>query len=115
MIELVIRHLSNWDIETQKSKGVGWFTTILAWCLATEEEGQKSLHGHYLLYMENRNQVMNILQQMKNEDSAVGSWTLTDATHNAKAMFVNACSAQLLSDFEVRKPLSALPVFSHER
>jgi hypothetical protein len=50
---------------------------------------------------------MNILQQVKNEDQSMGSWMLTSATRDAKAMFVNACS-------EVNKPLSTIPVFSHE-
>jgi hypothetical protein len=40
MMELVIRYLFNWDVETQKRNGVGLFATILAWCLATEEQGQ---------------------------------------------------------------------------
>ena len=65
MMELVIRHLFKWDIKTQRSNGVGLFATILAWCLAIEEQGRKSLHGHYLLYVENWNRVMNILQQRK--------------------------------------------------
>jgi hypothetical protein len=110
MLELVIRHLFNWDIKSQKSHGFGLFGIILAWCLATEEQGQKSLHGHYLLYVENWNRVMNILQQRKNEECAVGSWMLMSATRDAKAMFVNVCSAQLLSAFEVNRPLSVVPL-----
>ena len=111
MMELVIRHLFNWDVETQKSNGVGLFAKILAWCLATEEQGQKSLHGHYLLYVENWNQVMNILQRRKKEERTVGSWTFAAATRDAKELFVNACSAQLFSDFEVGKALSEVSFF----
>jgi hypothetical protein len=55
MMELVIRPLFNWNTETQKSNGMGLFGIISAWCLATEEQGQKSLHGHYLLYVEDWN------------------------------------------------------------
>jgi hypothetical protein len=62
-MELVIKHIFNWDSETQKSKGVGLFGELLAWCLATEEQGQKSLHGHYLVFIKNWSQVMNRLQQ----------------------------------------------------
>jgi hypothetical protein len=114
IMELVIRHLFNWDTETQKSVGMGLFAIILAWCLATEEQGRKSLHGHFLLYVENWNRVMNMLQRMKDESREFGGHTLTNATRDAKAMFVNACSAQLFSDFEVDKPLSKVPVFHHE-
>jgi hypothetical protein len=61
IMELVIKHLFNWDNETQKSIGIGLFAIILAWNLATEEQGTKSLHGHYLLYVENWNRVMKML------------------------------------------------------
>jgi hypothetical protein len=114
MMELVIRHLFNWDTETQKSNGMGLFGIISAWCLATEEQGRKSLHGHYLLYVEDWNRVMNILQRRKDEEHAVGSWTFVNAIHDAKAMLVNACSAQLFSDFKVNEPLAEFPVFTHD-
>jgi hypothetical protein len=100
MMELVIRHLFNWDIETQRSNGVGLFATILAWCLAIEEQGRKSLHGHYLLYVENWNRVMNILQQRKYEVPTVGSWTFAAATRDAKEMStlaVHSCFRSLKS------------------
>jgi hypothetical protein len=51
IIKLVIKHVFNWDEEGQKSKGVGLFAEILAWCIATEEQGRKSLHGHILLFI----------------------------------------------------------------
>jgi hypothetical protein len=112
MMELVIMHLFDWDIGTQKSNGVGLLATILAWCLATKEQGRKLLHGLYLLYVENWNQVMNILQRRKNEDHAVGSWTFAAATNDAKKMFVKVCSAQFFLEFEVGKALSEVPFFS---
>jgi hypothetical protein len=92
---------------------VGLFATILAWCLATKEQGRKSSHGHYLLYVEIWNRVMNIMQRRKNEERTVGFSTFAAATRDAKEMFVNACSAQLLSEFEVGKALSNVPVFFH--
>jgi hypothetical protein len=110
-MELVIRHLFKWDIKTQRSNGVGLFATILAWCLATKEQGRKPLHGHYLLYVDNWNRVMNILQRRKNEECTVGNWTFAAATRDAKEMFVNSCSAQLFLEFEVGKALSEVPVF----
>ena len=44
IVDLVIKHLFNWDVEKQESNGVGLFAEILAWTLATEEQGRKSLH-----------------------------------------------------------------------
>jgi hypothetical protein len=57
---------------------------------------------------------MNILQRIKDEEPCVGDWTYKEAHQQAKAMFANSCSARLFSDFEVSKPLSEFPIFSHE-
>jgi hypothetical protein len=114
LMELVIKHLFNWDIEKQKSNGMGLFGEVKAWCLATEEQGRKSLHGHYLVYIKNWNRVMNILQRKKDESIHNGNWKYADAHNDAKKLFANACSARLFSDFEVSKPLSAHPVFAHK-
>jgi hypothetical protein len=114
LMELVIKHLFNWDIKQHTSNGMGLFGEVLAWCLATEEQGRKSLHGHYLVYIKNWNRVMNILQRKKDEATCHGDWKYSDALVSAKKLFSNACSARLFSDFEVSKPLSAHPVFFHE-
>ena len=39
IMELVIKHIFNWDTENQTSKGMGLFGEVLARCLATEEQG----------------------------------------------------------------------------
>jgi hypothetical protein len=114
LMQLVIKHFFNWDTKTKKSKGTGLFGEVLAWCLATEEQGRKSLHGHYLVYIKQWNRVMNILQRKQDETPSTGDWTLWDANRCAKAMFKNACSARLFSDFEVGKPLSEHAIFAHE-
>ena len=75
MMELVTKHLFNWDTKTQTSKGVGLIGELLAWCLATEEQGRKSLHGHFLLFMKRWNQVMNILQGVKDQERKLDIWT----------------------------------------
>ena len=106
LMQLVIKHFFNWDTKTKKRMGTGLFGDVLAWCLATEEQGRKSLHGHYLLYIKNWNQVMNVLQQNKDEIPCMGRLTYEDAHQDAKKMLANSCSARLFSDFEVTKPLS---------
>ena len=49
IMQLVIKHIFGWDEENQKSTGIGLFGELEAWTLATEEQGRKSLHGHFLL------------------------------------------------------------------
>ena len=118
IMELVIKHLFKWDTRTQKSKDVGLFGEVVAWCLATEEQGRKSLHGHYLVFIKDWNRIMNVLQRMEaevNKDSEQPTQlTYRDACGEAKAMFVNASSARLFSDFTTGNPLSKTPVFHHE-
>ena len=114
IMSLVIKHLFNWDTKTKKRIGTGLFGDVLAWCLATEEQGRKSLHGHYLVYIENWNRVMNILQRKRDETESTGDWKIFDANRDAKAMFVNACSARLFTDFQIGKPLAEHSVFAHE-
>ena len=53
IIDLVVQHFFNWDKEKQESLGLGFFAEVLAWCLATEEQNQKSLHGHFLVCIKN--------------------------------------------------------------
>lgn len=63
IMHLVIKHLFNWDMENQKSNGVGLFAEIAAWCLATEEQARKNLHGHFLLFVKNWKVFLDILQR----------------------------------------------------
>jgi hypothetical protein len=114
MMELVIKHLFNWDTATQTSKGIGLIGELLPWCLATEEQGRKSLHGHFLLFIKCWNRIMNILQGVKDQEHKLGIWTYQNAQREAKEMLANACSARLFSDFEITKPLSNFSVSSHE-
>ncbi len=118
IMELVIKHFFKWDTNTQESNDVGLFGNVIAWCLATEEQGRKSLHGHYLVFIKDWNRVMNVLQRMKTEDNSdsekLTQLTYKDACGEAKAMFINASSARLFSDFATGKPLSQTPVFHHE-
>ena len=109
IVHLIIKHLFNWDMENQKSNGVGLFAEILAFALATEEQGRKSLHGHFLLFVKGWKEILDCLQERKvNPHHGKG-------THwKAKRFYENACSARLFSDFEPRMPLCKKPVFFHK-
>jgi Helitron helicase-like domain at N-terminus len=111
IVNLVIKHLFNWDLENQKSNGMGLFAEIDAFALATEEQGRKTLHGHFLVFVKNWNQVLTVLQQKVNLSSRL---SLQDAINETKAFYSNACSAQLFSDFSNDRPLEAVPVFQHD-
>jgi hypothetical protein len=59
IVILVIKHLFNWDMEKQQSNGIGIFAEISAFVLATEEQGRKTLHGHFLVFVKSWNQIMD--------------------------------------------------------
>ena len=42
--------------------GLGLIGAVVAWCLATEEQGWKTLHGHFLVFIENWEKILPILQ-----------------------------------------------------
>jgi hypothetical protein len=112
-IDLVIKHLFNWNVETQKSNGVGLFGEVLAWCLATEEQGRKTLHGHFLLFIRDWRTILKTLQRGEStEDNEEISYK--SALIKAKKFYKNACSAELFSDFAPHKPLADKAVFHHE-
>ena len=108
IVHLVIKHLFAWDEEKQCSVGKGIFGELEAWCLATEEQGRKTLHGHFLLFIKNWNEVSSELQNFKHGVS------FSQAKKQIKTFFNNVCSAQLFSEFGPSKPLSEQAVFHHE-
>ena len=111
IMHLVIKHLFNWDIENQKSNGLGLFAEITAWCLATEEQARKNLHGHFLLFVKNWKTHLDILQRRKDNDSEGLSYN--KAKSSVLRFFGNACSARLFGDYEEGGPLSGRSVFHH--
>jgi hypothetical protein len=65
VIHLVIKHIFQWDTEEEKSTGIGMFSELLAWCLATKEQGWKSLHGHFLLFVKHWQEMLDLLQRKR--------------------------------------------------
>ena len=109
-------------METQTSNGIGIFAEILAFALATEEQGRKSLHGHFLIFVKGWKQIMDIIQkpvvtdhQQEFNKKPAESLQATAARKKAKAFYVNACSARLFADFEPGEKLDGTPVFYHPK
>ena len=113
IIQLVIKHIFNWDVEQQKANGIGLFAKIAAWCLATEEQGRKTLHGHFLLFIKDWRRVLNILQRGTGESQGIYGVTFPETVQVAKKFYKNACSAELFADFAPDKALSQKAVFYH--
>jgi hypothetical protein len=113
IIELVIKHMFNWNEEEQKSEGMGLFAEVLAWCIATEEQGRKSLHGHILMFVKDWQKVLEVLQRRRITDFSE-NMSLISAQVKTKRLYRNACSAELFSDFGPGKALPEKAVFHHD-
>jgi hypothetical protein len=94
IMTLVIKHLFQWDEKEQSSTGQGCFGELLAWCLATEEQGRKTLHGHFLLFLKNWQPLMRLVQ-LRDRDSES-----SNAQREMNKFCANISSAQLFADFE---------------
>ena len=106
----VIKHLFQWDVDAQESTGQGCFGRVLAWCLATEEQGRKTLHGHFLLFVENWQPLMRDVQ-MKDDDPR---WSKKQRRKLIQ-FCSNISSARLCADFE--QPNGSLkehPILTHD-
>ena len=108
VINTVIRYIFRWDEHEKKSVGVGLFGETQAWCLATEEQGRKTLHGHFLIWIKNGNKLLNTL--MKRETQ---SMEYKNALAETKR-YSDACSsAQMFADFQTGRTLEFAPPFKH--
>ena len=113
IIQLVIKHIFSWDEQEQKSNGAGLFAELEAWTLANEEQGRKSLHGHFLLFVKNWNKLLSILQ--RRTSGSYDELSYSTAAKQAKDFYENACSARLFSDFQAPNGvLREQPVFYHD-
>lgn len=110
IIRLVIKHALGWNETTQKSEGPGLFGITEAWCLATEEQGRKTLHGHILVWIKNWKYVLEAIHCNGNE-----KFTCDEAIDSAIKFYNSTCSAQLFRDCApATGVLKAQQVFSHE-
>ena len=111
IIDLVVKHVFNWDVAEQKSNGIGLFAKVNAWSIATEEQGRKNLHGHFLVFVEDWSDVLQILQRKDGDEFL----SYRQAIRKTSQFFNNACSARLFQDFKTDQPLDEHAVFEHSQ
>ena len=64
LMQIVIECLLGWNSEEQRGGhigGEGIFSTLEAWARTDEEQGRKTLHGHWLLWVRNINEIREAL------------------------------------------------------
>ncbi|KAL7528223.1 hypothetical protein ACHAWF_002481 [Thalassiosira exigua] len=72
VIHIVTEELLQWDIKKQKAKGPGVLGTVFAFVAAVEEQGQKTLHIHFQIWVKQITQKMreNLLHPNAKERKA---------------------------------------------
>jgi len=57
-----VKYILNWNVENGESfKDCGFFGKTEAFCIATEEQGRKTLHAHILVWLKNWNKLLHTL------------------------------------------------------
>jgi hypothetical protein len=58
VMQILSKIMLRWDIKTQSSKGKGILGTVLAFLGADEEQGRKTLHRHWQIWVQELNQTL---------------------------------------------------------
>ncbi len=58
VMQILTECLLKWDTKTQTSKGKGILGTVIAFAGADEEQGRKTLHRHWQIWVEEINQTI---------------------------------------------------------
>ena len=120
VLRITIAHLIGWDETEQKNKPCfGIFGDISGWCYAVEEQGRKTLHAHFLLWVKDWAKLLNGLsdeslrdtfkKQMEKYVSAVSSAELHGndcqpvcTNDGCSGSVLEHCSAQDLRNLRTR-------------
>ena len=100
-METFVTKVLKWNRKTCKAEGMGLFGEVEAWSRATEEQGRKSLHGHFLLWIANWNEVM--FQAMAEKHTSKEWRKDTVSVRNCVA---HCASSATFQDFKHDKPLA---------
>jgi hypothetical protein len=69
ILAITIEHLIGWDRKKHHNiKGKGILVDIAAWACAIEEQGRKTLHAHFLFWIENWDEVLEGLSDITKRD-----------------------------------------------
>ena len=108
IVETFIRSVLCWDTETMQAHGIGSFGFAEAWTLATEEQGGKMLHGHFLVWIRGWNELLHRVM------TRTGAHLKQDL--QLMKEFVEHCSsARIFRDFDPDCVFDSKELFCHPR
>ena len=98
-VQILIQYLLQWDSKTQKAKGKGILGSTLAFALADKEQGRRTLHSHWQVWVRELNQhLQNLLYNRDNAQKEAGKDkllkhinTVTNATYESDLTITHTC------------------------
>jgi hypothetical protein len=95
VMQILTEHMLKWDTKTKTSTGKGILGTMQAFAGADEEQGQKTLHQHWQIWVEEINQTLqNALVDNDNKTRNKASQTFQQHIDNvAKGSYTTSASA----------------------
>ena len=110
IVESFIKDFLGWNDDHCKSMKTGYFGYTEAFTLATEEQGRKSLHGHFLIWLKGWNDLLHRIMEGHIYSEAQQQTDLQELK-----TFVKHCSsATVFQDFQPEKEFEAHPPFKHD-
>jgi len=107
--ETFVKDVLRWDVKTQKNTGQGLFGTTQAFTQATEEQGRKTLHAHFLVWIEGWMALLDRVMLKRGSASVLGpdlQFLQSYAEHCA--------SSSIFHDFGRGKVFSNIRLFQHD-
>ena len=88
MLDILLEEVIGWDIKAGESTKVGLFGKVMAMAYAVEEQGRKTLHAHFILWIENYRSLQN--------DVFFGDYIVKrEATRTLNKYFEHLCSTAM--------------------
>lgn len=104
VMDIVINDILGWDCENGRGTvDGGLFGDLNAWFLAVEEQGRKTLHGHFLIWTKDWDMVLkNAYKYQSTNDDAMDTF-LTESAATVMTEFMN--SAVSTDCFDIKIPI----------
>ena len=109
VVETFIRDVLKWDTKTSKSTGIGLFGRTVAFTAATEEQGRKTLHGHFLVWIEGWNKLLEEIMSRKGPPIQ-----LRTACNHLKRFVEHCASAETFDECHKNGMLPEVKPFEHD-
>ena len=109
IVETFVSELLGWDNKSSKATHQGIFGWTEAWTCATEEQGRKTLHGHFLVWIKGWNELLHKAMNRK-----LPAKKAKDVQRQVKEFVEHCSSATIFHHFDQGEVFEDTSPFMHE-